>query len=254
MAELQVLEGCEEFAFGSGPVGALVVHGFTGSPHGVRGLGEYLGDRGIAVVAPRLPGHGTTWQDLATRTADDWTATVDASFEHLARNTDEIFLVGLSFGGALCLDLAARNPGRIAGIVTLAAMVFTKDPRRHLAPLIARTVASLPGVGSDIADPDVKEIAYDRVPTRATYSMLRYIKRVKAAIPQIDAPILVMHGRQDHTVHPSNAQYIYDNVASTDKELVWLENSYHVITMDREKDMVFDRTYNFIKGRAKHAL
>jgi len=251
---LQVLEGCEEFAFGSGPVGALVVHGYTGSPHGVRQLGEYLADRGLAVTGPRLPGHGTTWEDLATKTSDDWTTTVDASFEHLSRNTEEVFLVGLSFGGALCLDLAARNAGRIAGIVTLAGMVFTKDPRRHLAPVIARAIRSIPGVGSDIADPDVKEIAYERVPTSSTYSMLRYIKRVKASLPQIDAPILVMHGRQDHTVHPDNAQYIYDHVASTDKELVWLDRSYHVVTMDYEKDTVFDRTYDFIKDRAKHAL
>jgi carboxylesterase len=136
----------------------------------------------------------------------------------------------------------------------LAGMVFTKDPRRFLAPAIARLTASIPGVGNDIADPEGREIAYDRVPTKATLAMLRYIKKAQASLPQIKTPILVMHAHQDHTVHPNNAQWIYDHVSSKDKQLVWFERSYHVITLDLERDQVFENTYNFIKERAKHAL
>ena len=254
MAELKILEGCEDFALGEGPVGALLVHGFTGSPQGMRGLGEHLSERGIAVIGPRLPGHGTTWEDLSVRRAEEWIEAVEASFDHLASQTEEVFLVGLSFGTALCLDLAARHPDKVSGVVTLAGMVFTKDPRRHLAPVISRVLKTLPGVGNDIADPEGREVVYDKIPTKATAAMLRYIKRAERAVPTIKAPILIMHGRQDHTVHPSNAQFIYDNIGSEDKELVWLERSYHVITLDYEKDDVFDRTYRFIKERAKHAL
>ncbi|MGH2754811.1 MAG: alpha/beta hydrolase [Actinomycetota bacterium] len=251
---MKVLEGCEEFAFGDGPVGALLVHGFTGSPQGLRALGEHLAAQGVAVVGPRLPGHGTTWEDLSTRSADEWRDTVETSFEHLAANVDEVFLVGLSFGGALCLDLAARRAGDIAGIVTLAGMVFSKDPRRFLAPLIKRVATSIPGVGNDIADPAGKEIVYARVPTKAADQVLAYVKRAKDALPRVTSPILVMHGRNDHTVHPSNADYIYTNVGSTDKELLWLERSYHVITLDYDKDVVAERTLGFMKERAKHAL
>jgi carboxylesterase len=254
VSELKVLEGAEEFAFGEGPVGALLIHGFTGSPQGMRGLGDYLAARGIAVAAPRLPGHGTTWEDLNTRNGEEWAQTVETSFHHLASQTEEVFVVGLSFGAALALDLVARHQEEISGVVTLAGMVFTKDPRRHLAPVIARLTASLPGVGNDIADPEGKEIAYDRIPTRGTLAMLRFIKKAQAAVPQITAPILVMHAHQDHTVHPSNAQFIHDHVASTDKQLVWFERSYHVITLDLERDQVFENTYRFIKERAKNAL
>lgn len=254
MTELKVLEGAEEFAFGEGPVGALLIHGFSGSPQGMRGLGEYLAERGIAVAAPRLPGHGTTWEDLNTRTSEEWAATVEASFQHLSSQTKEVFVVALSFGAALALDLAARHQDDIAGVVTIAGMVFTKDPRRFLAPVIARLASSLPGVGNDIADPEGKEIAYDRIPTKATLAMLRFIKKAQQALPQIKTPILVMHAHQDHTVHPSNAQWIHDNVGSTDKQLVWFERSYHVITLDLERQTVFENTYNFIKERAKNAL
>lgn len=252
MSELKVLEGCEEFAFGEGPTGALLVHGFTGSPQGLRELGEYLSERGIAVAAPRLPGHGTSWQDLNTIKTHEWIETVNASYEHLAAQTEEVFLVGLSFGAALCMDLAARKD--VAGIVTLAGFLHTKDPLRHLAPVLSRLLKSVKGVGNDISDPDQKELAYDRLPTKGTYEMLKQLKRSQAALPHVTAPLLVIHGSQDHTVYPGNAQYIVDRVASTEKEILFLENSYHVITLDREKELVFERTFNFIKEHAKHAV
>jgi carboxylesterase len=252
LSEIQVLDGCEEFALGSGPTGALLVHGFTGSPQGMRGLGEYLSERGIAVVGPRLPGHGTTWQDCNTRRAEDWIGTVEASFDHLASEVEEVFLVGLSFGAALCLDLAARRD--VAGVVTLAGMVHSKDPLRHVAPVLSKVIKSLPGVGNDIADPEGKEIAYDRLPAKAAYQLLRQMKTTQAALPKVTAPVLVIHGRQDHTVPSHNAEYIIDHIGSSVKELVYLEDSFHVITLDREKDFVFERTYDFIKEHAKHGV
>jgi carboxylesterase len=109
-------------------------------------------------------------------------------------------------------------------------------------------------VGNDIADPTGKEIAYDRLPTGAAYYMLRFLKSARLGLPAVRCPVLVMHGRQDHTVHPSNAQLILDSVGSQDKELVWLDRSYHVVTLDYDRDEVFERTYEFIKGHSSHAL
>lgn len=251
MEEVKILEGAEEFRLGEGRVGALLIHGFTGSPQGLRALGEYLAERGIAVIGPRLPGHGTTWQDLNSRKAKEWADAVELSFHEIAAERDEVFLVALSFGAALAFELAARYPDEVAGIVTMAGLVFTKDPRRFAAPVVRRLVASLPGVGNDIADPEGQEIAYDRLPTSAAHEMLRFIRRAKMGLPSIRCPILVMHSKNDHTVHPGNAQHIYDTVASTDKELVWIDRSYHVLTLDYDRDEVFERTYKFIKERAR---
>lgn len=249
---LEIMPGAEAFAFGGDePVGVLLIHGFTGSPHSMRGVGEYLAARGIAVTCPLLPGHGTTWQDLNTKRLQDWVDATESSFHELSDRHDEVYLVALSFGAALALDLAARYPERVAGIVTLAGFVHTKDPRKFLAPIIRYLVRSLPPVGNDIAAPGMDEICYDRFPTRAAYWMLKMLDRARRTLGAVTAPILVMHGRNDKTVAPYNARLIYDSVGSTDKDLAYMERSSHVITLDYDKDDVFERTFAFIKEHSK---
>ena len=248
--EPDILAGAEEFSFDGGSEGALLVHGFTGSPQGLRGLGEYLAERGIAVEGIRLPGHGTTWQDLNTRRSTEWIAAVEEGYAKLAEGRNKVFLVSLSFGSALALDFAARNPDKVAGLVTLAGMVLVKDPRRFLSGVIARLTPSIPGVGNDIADPGGREIAYDRLPTAAGHQMLTFIKAARRTLPSVSCPLLVMHSHNDHTVHPDNALEIHDRVASTDKELVWVDDSFHVITLDVDRQRVYESTYEFIKNRS----
>ena len=247
--EPAILEGAEEFSFDGGPVGALLVHGFTGSPQGLRGLGEYLAKRGIAVEGIRLPGHGTTWQDLNTRRSSDWVAAVEAGYAKL-QGRDKVFLVSLSFGAALAIDFAARRRDEVAGLVTLAGMVLVKDPRRLISGLIARITPSIAGVGNDIADPEGKEIAYERLPTVAGHQMLQFIKSARQSLPQVTCPLLVMHSHNDHTVHPANATEIHDRASSTDKKLVWVDDSYHVITLDVDRQKVYESTYEFIRDRS----
>jgi carboxylesterase len=248
--ESDILAGAEDFSFEGGPVGALLIHGFTGSPQGLRGLGEYLAERGIAVEGIRLPGHGTTWQDLNARRSSEWVAAVEEGYTKLTQGRDKIFLVSLSFGSALALDFAARHPERVAGVVTLAGLVLVKDPRRLVSGVIARLTPSIPGVGNDIADPAGREIAYERFPTAAGHQMLRFIKTARRTLPQVTCPLLVMHSHNDHTVHPDNAHEIHDRVSSTDKELVWVDDSYHVLTLDLDRQKVFESTYEFIKNRS----
>ena len=251
MQELKILEGAEEFSFGSGPTGVLLVHGFTGSPQSMLPLGRFLGDAGLSVSGIRLPGHGTTWQDLNSRTSQEWIARVDAALDQMVSSHEEVFLVGLSGGGTLALDCAARRPDDIAGLVTLAGFVDSKDPLRFVAPFVRHIIKSLLGFGNDICDPDSRELCYDRLPTSAAYVMLRLAQKTRAALPHIKAPILVMHSHNDHTVHPGNADMIIEGVSSTDKELVWLDRSYHVLTLDHDRDEVYRRTLDFIEQRAR---
>jgi carboxylesterase len=252
--EVKVLTGAEAFSLGDGPVGALLVHGFTGSPQGLRGLGEYLAEHGIAVTGPRLPGHGTSWEDLSSRTSAEWSQTVEDSFHKLQAEKEEIFLVGLSFGAALALELAARYPDRISGIVTISGFIITKDPRRFLSPLIRRVIKTLPPIAGDIADPASTEISYERLPVLQADEVIRFGKRARTALPSVTAPILIMHSKNDHTVHPSNANLIHDSVSSSTKEIVWFDRSYHVLPLDFDREEVFDRTYNFIKEHSTHAI
>ena len=245
-----ILEGAEDFEFGHGPTGALLIHGFTGSPRSMVDLGRYLGERDISVKGIRLPGHGTTWQDLNTRTASDWTGAVEEAVDKFEADHDDVFLVSLSFGSALSLDFAARHPGRVKGLVLLAPFVKTKDPLRFVAPAASKLIKSVPGVGNDICLEGQDELCYDRVPAAASVHMLRFVRKVRNNLDKVTAPSLIIHGRQDHTSPASNSQLIYDGISSKDKELVWLERSYHVITMDHERDDVFRRTHEFIQKRS----
>lgn len=251
MSDPAVLEGADSFSLPGGRVGAVLVHGFTGSPQGMRALGEHLAAAGIAVEAPRLPGHGTTWQDLGSRTHEDWVAAVEDAYDRLAERCDEVFFVALSFGSALTVDFAARHPDAVAGIVLLSPFLLTKDPRRFLAPAIRFVIQSLPAVGNDIADPEMREIAYERVPTKAAYSVLQFIRKARRALPAVKCPALIIHARQDHTAHPDNAPMIQREIGSEDTELVWLERSYHVITVDLEREQVYAKTLEFIKERSR---
>ena len=249
-----MLEGAEGFTLEGGSTGVLLVHGFTGSPQGLRLMGEHLNAAGATVVAPRLPGHGTTWQDLATKTHEEWAGTVEEAFDELAARCDEVFVMGLSFGASLSIDLAARRRDRVAGLVLMASYVITKDPRRFFAPAIRFVLQSLPGVANDIADPEMREIAYDRVPTKAAYSMLQFTRRARRALPSVTCPTLIIHARQDHTAHPDNAKIIYDELGTADKEIVWLERSYHVITVDVEREEVYEKALAFTKEHSSHGL
>src|SRR5688500_9740643 len=167
--ELKVLEGAEEFSLGQGPTGVLLVHGFTGSPDSLRPVGDFLAGKGFGCFGVRLPGHGTTWEDLGTRTSEEWVDAVEVAYQKMLTEHDEVFVVGLSFGAALTLDLAARHQD-IPGIVSIAGFLLTKDPRRVLAPLLSKVLKTVPGVGNDICDPNGRELCYDKVPTAATYS------------------------------------------------------------------------------------
>jgi carboxylesterase len=251
LQELEILKGAEEFELGEGPVGVLLIHGFTGSPQSIRGLGEHLADAGHRVVGIRLPGHATTWEDLDTKTSEDWADAVGVAFDKLRSESEEVFVVGLSFGVALALDLAARRSDQIAGVVSLSGFVSTKDPLRFLAPILPRLVRSVRGVGNDICDENAREICYERLPTTAGLSMLRFVRRVRSQLSDVRCPLLVIHSRNDHTATPHNAELINNGVGSTDKELVWLDRSYHVITLDLDRDEVFRRTLEFIRSRSK---
>src|SRR5438552_1049782 len=112
-----VLPGAESFEHAGGPIGVLLCHGFTGSPQTLRGWADYLAAQGLSVSLPRLPGHGTTWQDLAHTGWQDWYAEVDAAFRELAGRCEQTFVFGLSMGACLALRLAEVHGSAVRGLV-----------------------------------------------------------------------------------------------------------------------------------------
>ena len=114
---MPVMPGAEAYAHAGGPTGVLLCHGFTGSPQSLRPWAEYLAKAGLGVSLPRLPGHGTTWQEMARTRWEDWFAEVDRAFDELQARSEEIFVMGLSMGGCLALRLAELRGHAVRGLV-----------------------------------------------------------------------------------------------------------------------------------------
>lgn len=246
-AELTIMEGAEPWGAEGDETGVLFIHGFTGTPQSMRLWAKGVADQGRTVLLPRLPGHGTTPSDLQNTTAAEWLAEVEMSLAGLRERCDHVFLCALSFGGALALDLAARHRDDITGIVLVNPSIYTKDPRAKLKPILGRLPLLVKAVGNDVADPEMDELAYDRTPTKAAAQVLTFMDTARARLGSVTSPLLVFTSRQDHIVDPGNGPFVVDKVASKQKELVWLERSYHVATLDFDRDLIIDRTNSFIK-------
>jgi carboxylesterase len=245
-AEQRVRPGAEAFRLGSGSTGALLLHGFTGSPASLHPLGTFLAGNDIAVVGPLLPGHGTTdWNDLGIATVEAWQAAVDEGLGTLSACTT-VTVVALSMGAALALDVAARRPDRVAGLVLINP--YVRDPRLAFAGGMRLFVRSVKGVGNDIKKPGQDEVCSERIPVRTLSQVHRLHRLAGAALPSVTQPLLVLRSDDDHTVDASNAAMIMDGAASGQKHLVRLTNSYHVATLDYDADVINERTLAFVRA------
>ena len=228
-------------------VGVLVLHGFTGSPASVRPWAEHLNQAGYAVAVPRLPGHGTRWQDLNRTTYADWYAEAESAFEKLASDCDRIVVAGLSMGGCLALDLAERRGRDVTGLVLVNPLVNRDRRDIVLLPLLKHVVPAFPGVSNDIKKVGSDEVAYARTPLRAAHSMFQGIRVVRSRLPEVTQPLLLFRSRTDKVVDPSSGRIIMATVSSRDLEERVLEDSYHVATLDHDAPAVFDGTVEFVR-------
>ena len=227
-------------------IGVLLSHGFTGQPASMKPWGEALAERGYAVEVPRLPGHGTTWQELNTLTWDDWYAELAAAFDRLVADNDLVVVGGLSMGGALVLRLAADRPADVAGVMLVNPAVATKRLDVKLLPVLKHVVKSFPGIANDIKKPGVEENGYDRTPLKAIHTMLRAWPALVVDLPQVSAPILYFRSTEDHVVDDASEPIITGRVSSTDVTLVRLENSFHVATLDNDAELIHAESAAFV--------
>lgn len=235
------------FIQGEGEQGCLLLHGFTGTPSHMRPFGEALSKEGITVLGVRLKGHGTRIGDLHSCQYKDW---IDSALEGLITLEEccqQIFVAGLSMGGTLALSLAALYPQRIQGVISVCAPVFFQDPLLRLVPLVKYFKKTWKKKGSGIKDKTVEEAAYPVLSLPALHQLLQLCRRVKEDLPSIRARALVVAAREDSTVSLENAYYIMGHLSSEKKDLLILENSYHVATLDYDAPILFGKTASFIK-------
>jgi len=227
-------------------IGVLLSHGFTGSPASMKPWGEALAAKGYAVEVPRLPGHGTTWQEMNKTTWQDWYAEVSRAFDKLDAENDAIVVGGLSMGAALALHLAASRGTRVAGIISVNVSIDNRDPRRFALPVLKRLVPSFPGIVDDIKKPGQTEYGYARLPLTAAHSLLGLYRTLKLELPQITQPLLVFCSTVDHVADPGSHRMLIGGVSSRDVTERMLEDSYHVATLDNDAEAMFEESADFI--------
>lgn len=241
---MPVLDGAQPFDGGQGPVGVLLIHGFTGSPASMRPWAEHLVAAGMRVKAPRLPGHGTRWQDLNVTRWPDWYAEAQRGFRALQGECDRVFAGGLSVGGALTLRLAEQEPA-LAGAVVVNSSLGTDRFDARFARFLAPLIPSFPGVANDIKKPGQDERGYNRIPLKAFVSLQQLWKVTVADLGAVSCPVLSFRSQVDHVVEPTSGRLLAGGLRAPYEEVV-LENSYHVATLDNDAPMIFDRTVEFI--------
>lgn len=237
---------------GTGPrTGVVVSHGFTGSPHGVRDWASSLANAGFAVRLPLLPGHGTSWQELAKTRWQDWHAALDAAYLELAEECDIVVMAGLSMGGALALRIAATRP--VAGVVVVNPGLVIDDPRAPLAGILKFVLKSTPAIANDILKPDMDEGAYPRTPVAAAHELNKMFKDTVRLLPRVTAPVRVYRSAVDHVVSESSMAALHRGLTNAPLEVIRLENSYHVATMDNDAPEIFRGTAEFVRSVASAA-
>lgn len=244
---MSIRAGAEPWSAVGDDTGILLIHGFTGSPASMVPWGKRLAAEGWSVQVPRLPGHGTRWQDMNVTRWQDWYAESERSLRELRKTCSAVFVMGLSMGGSLTLRIAEQHGSSINGIVLVNAAVHSERRDRHLLPVLQRFVPAFPGISNDIKKPGQDEIAYDKIPLRAAHSLSDLWQHVTTDIAKVTAPLLLFHSEVDHIVEPSNAEWIWNHVASTDKERVLLRNSFHVATLDNDAPIIESLSVDFVR-------
>ena len=240
-----IIPGSEPFASDGGPLGVLVLHGFTGSPQSLRDLAEAVARQGHAVRLPLLPGHGTSVEDLMTTDWSHWSAAALAAYDELAAQVSAVAVAGLSAGGGLAALIAEQRG--VAGCVFINPLVKPPDAAllEGLDALLAEGIETIDGIGSDIKRPGQVEAAYATTPLACARSLFAGVAGVYEHLANIVAPSLLLSSREDHVVTTDNGDDLQARVGGP-LERIWLEDSYHVATMDNDAALIERRVVDFL--------
>ncbi len=264
---MQPLEQLGPFFSGS-RIGFLLLHGLAGTPAEMKIIGNRLNRYGFTVLCPRLAGHCSSEEELIATRWTDWAASAERSFEALSQRMDAVFVGGLSAGAVLSLRLARRQPtvrGLALYSTTLRYDGWTIPKLSFLLPLILklpyfgtryRFEEAFPyGIKNDklrqrilasMQSGDAEAAGFTATPGAALRQLWGLVAEVKRELPRITSPALLIHARNDDIASMRNALYVRDHLGAA-SELLLLDESYHMVTVDQERNKVCDATARFAR-------
>ena len=250
-----------------GKTGVLLIHGLCGTPSEMRFVANGLARAGHTVHCPTLAGHCGTDAEVASANWQDWYASVETALLEMRKTCDTVIVGGLSTGAVLSLLLAARHPDKVQGLALLAP---TLKLNGWGMPWYARAVALMPnkwvanffrfgdhdphGIKDErirkffrdaLFSGDTTGTGYVYTPGGAVLEHRRLVKEARKVFGQIKQPTLILHPREDDIADLSNAWELQRKLAGS-VEMVVLEDSYHNVTIDRQRHVVVDRATAFV--------
>jgi len=250
-----------------GRTGILLIHGLCGTPTEMRYVANGLGRAGYTVLCPQLAGHCGTEEDIKASTWQDWLGSCERGLDELRQTCDTVIVGGLSTGAILSLALAAKHPGKIDGLALLAPVIWLNGwlipwYARLFRTVFSKTLANLikfPDLHPHgIKDARIREFILSAMnsgdssvaglpstPGGAVLEHRRLADAVRRAIPGITQPVLIVHPREDDYADLNNAWYLQRHLPGT-VDMVVLDDSYHIVTVDRQRDVVVERTVGFV--------
>ena len=250
----------------------LLFHGMTGSPYEMKKYGQFLCSQGYDVYCDCLPGHGDKVEEIYTVTYQDWLNYAYSRFEELYEKYDEVYLSGLCLGAVLALGVAEKYPDKVSGIVALSTTLFLDGWRlpwyKVLIPLglstIIRFYYTYPecephGIKNERTRSVVKkllgksDVGMIEFPMTCIFELLKLSRfvRKKELIQKVVTPILLIHSEEDDLTSPRSAKVVYSGISSEDKDLIILNDSYHMVLYDNEKEYVFNKAVEFLNAHSK---
>ncbi|MFU8771711.1 MAG: alpha/beta hydrolase [Anaerolineales bacterium] len=235
-------------------IGCLLIHGFTGTPLEMRGLGKHLAKEGYTALGIRLAGHATNLEEMARTRWTDWFSSVVDGYEMLQAACERVFVMGLSLGGILALTLASRFP--VAGAAVFSTPHhLPNDPRLRYIKLIALFKPYFPKGSPGWFDQDAysRHVCYPADPTRGFGELVKLVRVMRSGLPQVKAPLLAIYSNQDPTLaaEDGHMEAILSEVGSDDKSSIWIEGSGHVITSDAKRQIVYEAASKFVSAHIK---
>jgi len=249
----EVIAGAEPFMIKRGPIGCLLLHGYTGTPNEMLPLAQSLAEANYTVLAPRLFGHATHPDDMLRARWWDWIASAEDGLNLLKGCSERQVVMGLSMGGALALILAARHP--VEAVFSFSTpSTLPADPRVKFLPLVSWMNLKEPKGESDWHDSEVPatHIDYPYFPVASVLQLKELLETMRSELSEINEPAFFGQSKGDHTIPPESMDFLTSHISSTVIEKLWVTDSGHVIIKDLEKEVVFAAAKSFLKKTTIH--
>lgn len=235
----------EPFFFEEGKRAVLLLHGFAGNSSDVRQLGRFLQKKGYTSYAPQYEGHAAPPEEILKSSPFVWFKDALDGYDFLVdKGYDEIVVAGLSLGGCYALKLSLNRD--VKGIVTMCSPMYIKTEGAMFEGVLeyARNFKKYEGKDEATIQKEMDNFK----PTDTLKELQGQIQEVREHIDEVMDPLLVIQAEQDQMINTDSANIIYNESESDDKDIKWYANSGHVITIDKEKELVFEDVYNFLES------